>query len=54
MRAGCGTPPKPSTQKHTDLRDPVTVMTLDWIAERLQMGCRHTLANCLKGRRTHQ
>ena len=25
-----------------------TVMTLDWIAERLQMGCRHTLANCLK------
>ena len=28
-----------------------TVMTLDWIAERLQMGCRHTVANCLKGRR---
>ena len=26
-----------------------TVMTLDWIAGRLQMGCRHTLANCLKG-----
>jgi len=26
-----------------------TVMTLDWIAERLRMGCRHTLANCLKG-----
>ena len=26
-----------------------TVMTLDWIARRLQMGCRHTLANCLKG-----
>jgi len=26
-----------------------TVMTLDWIAERLQMGCRHTVANCLKG-----
>jgi REP element-mobilizing transposase RayT len=25
-----------------------TVMTLDWIAERLQMGCRHTVANCLK------
>jgi REP element-mobilizing transposase RayT len=25
-----------------------TVMTLDWIAERLRMGCRHTLANCLK------
>ena len=23
-------------------------MTLDWIAERLQMGCRHTVANCLK------
>jgi putative transposase len=31
-----------------------TVMTLDWIAERLQMGCRHTVANCLKGRRNHQ
>jgi REP element-mobilizing transposase RayT len=26
-----------------------TVMTLDWIARRLEMGCRHTLANCLKG-----
>lgn len=26
-----------------------TVMTLDWIAGRLQMGCRHTVANCLKG-----
>jgi len=26
-----------------------TVMTLDWIAARLRMGCRHTLANCLKG-----
>ena len=25
-----------------------TVMRLDWIAERLQMGCRHTVANCLK------
>ncbi len=25
-----------------------TVQTLDWIAERLQMGCRHTLANSLK------
>jgi hypothetical protein len=25
-----------------------TVMTLDWIARRLQMGCRHTVANCLK------
>jgi REP-associated tyrosine transposase len=25
-----------------------TVMTLDWIAERLRMGCRHTVANCLK------
>jgi len=25
-----------------------TVMTLDWIAERLQMGCRHTVANGLK------
>ena len=22
-----------------------TVQTLDWIAQRLQMGCRHTLAN---------
>ena len=28
-----------------------TVMTLDWIAQRLQMGCRHTLANCLKAAR---
>ena len=27
-----------------------TVMTLDWIAERLRMGCRHTVANCLKAR----
>ena len=26
-----------------------TVMTLDWIAGRLQMGCRHPVANCLKG-----
>ena len=26
-----------------------TVMALDWIAARLQMGCRHTVANCLKG-----
>jgi REP element-mobilizing transposase RayT len=25
-----------------------TVMTLDWLARRLHMGCRHTLANCLK------
>ena len=25
-----------------------TVMTLDWIAQRLHMGCRDTLANCLK------
>jgi len=25
-----------------------TVQTLDWIAARLQMGCRSTLANCLK------
>jgi putative transposase len=25
-----------------------TVMTLDWIAQRLGMGCRHTVANCLK------
>lgn len=31
-----------------------TVMTLDWIAERLQMGCRHTLANCLKAERILQ
>jgi hypothetical protein len=27
-----------------------TVMTLDWIARRLHMGCRHTVANCLKGK----
>jgi hypothetical protein len=26
-----------------------TVMTLDWIAERFRMGCRHTVANCLNG-----
>ena len=26
-----------------------TVMTWDWIAQRLRMGCRHTVANCLKG-----
>ena len=25
-----------------------TVMTMDWIARRLRMGCRHTVANCLK------
>ena len=25
-----------------------TVMTMDWIAGRLRMGCRHTVANCLK------
>lgn len=31
-----------------------TVMTFDWIAQRLQMGCRHTLANCLKGVRILQ
>lgn len=31
-----------------------TVQTLDWIAQRLQMGCRHTLANCLKRTRNHQ
>ena len=31
-----------------------TVQTLDWIARRLQMGCRHTLANCLKMAKTHQ
>lgn len=31
-----------------------TVQTLDWIAQRLQMGCRHTLANCLKKTRTYQ
>ena len=30
------------------LRDE-TVMTLDWIAQRLKMGCRHTVGNCLKG-----
>ena len=31
-----------------------TVQTLDWIARRLQMGCRHTLANCLKRERNQQ
>ncbi|MBI2928028.1 MAG: transposase [Verrucomicrobia bacterium] len=31
-----------------------TVMTLDSIAERLRMGCRHTVANCLKGGRNQQ
>jgi len=31
-----------------------TVMTLDWIAQRLQMGCRHTVANCLKKHRLLQ
>ena len=25
-----------------------TVMTLDWIAKRLKMGCRHMEAKCLK------
>ena len=25
-----------------------TVITLDWIARRLHMGCRHTAAHCLK------
>ena len=25
-----------------------TVLTLDWVASRLEMGCRHTLVNCLK------
>ena len=25
-----------------------TVMTMDWIAQRLRMGCRHTVANCLE------
>jgi REP element-mobilizing transposase RayT len=24
-------------------------LTVDWIAQRLQMGCRHTLANWLRG-----
>ena len=28
-----------------------TVMTLDWIAERLHRGCRDTLANCFKAAR---
>ena len=28
-----------------------TVMTLAWIAPRLQMGSRHTVAHCLKGQR---
>jgi hypothetical protein len=31
-----------------------TVMTLNWIAERLQMECRDTLANCLKAGRIQQ
>jgi REP element-mobilizing transposase RayT len=31
-----------------------TVQTLDWIAERLRMGCRHTLANCLRRMQIHQ
>lgn len=31
-----------------------TVMTLDWVAERLQMECQNRLANCLKGQRTCQ
>ena len=31
-----------------------TMMTLDWVAARLQMRCRNTLANCLKGQRTKQ
>ncbi len=35
-------------QKMTARLRSETVMTLDWIAERLCMGCRHTLANCLK------
>lgn len=30
-----------------------TVQTLDWIAQRLGMGCRHTLANCLKRARNY-
>ena len=25
-----------------------SVMTMDWIAQRLRMGCRHTVANCLE------
>ena len=31
-----------------------TVQTLDWIAQRLEMGCRHTVANCLKGVRINK
>jgi hypothetical protein len=31
-----------------------TVQTLDWIAQRLGMGCRHTLANCLKIDQSYQ
>jgi hypothetical protein len=27
-----------------------TVMTVAWIGQRLQMGSRHTVANCLKAR----
>ena len=30
-----------------------TVQMLDWIAQRLGMGCRHTLANCLKRARNY-
>ena len=31
-----------------------TVMTLDWIAKRMEMGCRHTLGNCLKSGKMFQ
>jgi hypothetical protein len=31
-----------------------TVMTLEWIGERLHMDSRHTLANCLKPAMIHQ
>jgi REP element-mobilizing transposase RayT len=31
-----------------------TVMTVEWIAQRLRMGSRHTVANCLKRRSTLQ
>src|SRR5437867_6014222 len=31
-----------------------SVMTMDWIAQRLRMGCRHTVANCLRRRITER
>ena len=31
-----------------------TMMTLEWIAEGLRMGCPYTVANCLKAARNQQ